>query len=84
PLRSLEDLLEDEHLLATGFWSSADHPTEGRLRLPAPASRFSATPAEVRRLPPRLGEHTREVLAEAGFTEAEVGALLGAGAARQM
>jgi crotonobetainyl-CoA:carnitine CoA-transferase CaiB-like acyl-CoA transferase len=84
PLRSLEDLLEDEHLQATGFWTMAEHPTEGRLRMPAPTSRFSATPADVRRLAPRLGEHTREVLAEAGFTEAEVDALLGAGAARQM
>jgi crotonobetainyl-CoA:carnitine CoA-transferase CaiB-like acyl-CoA transferase len=84
PLRSLEDLLDDEHLLATGFWSMAEHPTEGRLRLPAPASRFSATPADVRRLPPRLGEHTREVLAEAGLTESEIEALLRGGAARQL
>jgi crotonobetainyl-CoA:carnitine CoA-transferase CaiB-like acyl-CoA transferase len=84
PLRSLEDLLEDEHLQATGFWTMADHPTEGRLRLPAPTSRFSATPAEVRRLPPRLGEHTREVLAEAGLTAGEIDALIGGGAARQL
>jgi crotonobetainyl-CoA:carnitine CoA-transferase CaiB-like acyl-CoA transferase len=84
PVSRLEDLLEDEHLRATGFWSVAEHPTEGRLRLPAPASRFSATPAEVRRLPPRLGEHTREVLAEAGFAAPEIDALLEAGAARQL
>ena len=69
PLRSLEDLLEDEHLQATGFWGMADHPTEGRLRLPNPATRFFATPADVRRLAPRLGEHTREVLAEAGLAQ---------------
>ena len=84
PLRRLEDLIEDEHLTATGFWSLADHPTEGRVRLPAHPSRFSATPADVRRLAPRLGEHTREVLAEAGLAADEIDALLEGGAARQL
>jgi crotonobetainyl-CoA:carnitine CoA-transferase CaiB-like acyl-CoA transferase len=84
PLSGLADLLEDEHLCATGFWSTAEHPTEGRLRLPAYPSRFSATPAEVRRLAPRLGEHTREVLAEAGFGADEIRSLIDTGAARQL
>jgi crotonobetainyl-CoA:carnitine CoA-transferase CaiB-like acyl-CoA transferase len=44
---------------------------------------FSESPADVRRLPPRLGEHTREILAEAGLTAAEADALLGSGAARE-
>ena len=83
-LSRLEDLLDDEHLRATGFWTFAEHPTEGRLRLPAHPSRFSATPADVRRLPPRLGEHTREVLTEAGFGESEIEGLIGGGAARQL
>ena len=34
---------------------------------------FSEAPGAVRRLPPRLGEHTREVLHEAGLSEAEIG-----------
>ena len=84
PLSRLEDLLEDEHLRATGFWTVADHPTEGRLRLPAHPSRFSATPAGVRRLPPRLGEHTREVLREAGLAADEIDSLIDEGAARQL
>jgi len=75
-LSRLQDLLSDEHLRATGFWSIAEHPTEGRLRLPAHPSRFSATPAGIGRLAPRLGEHTREVLSEAGFDEAEIDALM--------
>lgn len=41
---------------------------------------FSRTPGEIRRLPPRLGEHSREVLRETGFSEAEIEALLASGA----
>jgi crotonobetainyl-CoA:carnitine CoA-transferase CaiB-like acyl-CoA transferase len=44
---------------------------------------FSATPADVRRLQPRLGEHTAEVLGEAGYDAAAIDGLLKSGAARQ-
>ena len=83
-LSRLEDLLDDPHLRATGFWRLDDHPTEGRVRVSAPPTRFSATPADVRRLAPRLGEHTREVLAESGFGEGEIDGLIAKGAARQL
>lgn len=63
-VNSLEELLDDPHLQATGFWEMRDHPTEGRMRFPAPPLQFSATPGTIRRLPPRLGEHTDEVLRE--------------------
>ena len=44
----------------------------------SPPARFSESPAAIRRLPPLLGEHTREILAEVGYSDAEVEALLGA------
>ncbi|WTZ06000.1 CoA transferase [Micromonospora sp. NBC_01392] len=47
---------------------------------PAPAPRFSATPTAVRRPPPRPGEHTDEVLADAGVDAARIAALRAAGA----
>jgi len=84
PVRTLEELLDDPHLLETGFWQTHEHPTDGTLRVPSPASRFSRTPTGVRRLAPRLGEHTREVLREAGYADAEVDALCAAGAARSL
>ena len=65
-VNSLEDLLVDQQLVATDFWTEFDHPTEGRIRMPAIATRFSRTEPEIRRLQPRLGEHSVEVLGEAG------------------
>jgi len=65
-VQDLEDLLDDPHLVATGFWEMHHHPTEGMLRLPASPLGLRATPPSIRGLPPRLGEHTEEVLREFG------------------
>ncbi|MBP0624381.1 hypothetical protein J8I82_31390 [Cupriavidus sp. LEh25] len=48
------------------------HPSEGMLRLIGFPITFSETPNTLRHLPPRLGQHTRELLAEIGFSEAEI------------
>jgi crotonobetainyl-CoA:carnitine CoA-transferase CaiB-like acyl-CoA transferase len=81
-VNSLESLLTDPHLEATGFWQVMEHPTEGTLRMPGIPAAYSKTPASIRRLPPRLGEHSREILREAGLGEPEIEALLASGAAR--
>ncbi|MCK6372382.1 MAG: CoA transferase [Gammaproteobacteria bacterium] len=82
-VNTLEGLTRDPHLEAVGFWQEVEHPTEGRLRMTRFPMTFSESPADVRRLQPRLGEHSREVLKEAGYADQEVDALLAAGAARQ-
>ena len=81
-VNSLESLLRDPHLEATGFWQIVEHPTEGTIRLPGIPAAYSKTPAAIRRLPPRLGEHSVEILREAGLSPAEVDALLASGATR--
>jgi crotonobetainyl-CoA:carnitine CoA-transferase CaiB-like acyl-CoA transferase len=81
-VNSLESLLRDPHLEATGFWQVVEHPTEGTLRLPGIPAAYSKTPAAIRRLPPRLGEHSVEILREAGVSAAEIDALLASGATR--
>jgi crotonobetainyl-CoA:carnitine CoA-transferase CaiB-like acyl-CoA transferase len=78
-VNGLDDLIHDPHLVATGFWKEFDHPEEGLIRTSAPPMNFSATPASIRRLAPRLGEHSVEVLREAGFGDAEIGTMLAAG-----
>ncbi len=78
-----EMLLEDEQLNASGFWRFVDHPTEGKLRMTDPPTRFSKTPSTVRRLQPLLGEHSAEILAEAGYAEDEIEELFGAKVTKQ-
>ncbi len=82
-VNTLDGLLEDPHLKAVDFWQEIDHPTEGRLRMTRFPYTFSETPADVRRLQPRLGEHSVEVLREAGLAQAEIDALLAAKATTQ-
>jgi crotonobetainyl-CoA:carnitine CoA-transferase CaiB-like acyl-CoA transferase len=82
PVNTLEDLFEDEQLAATGYWQEVEHPTEGRLRMPGIPPRFSKTPPEVTRLQPRLGEHSVEVLREAGYAQPEIDAMLKSGATK--
>jgi crotonobetainyl-CoA:carnitine CoA-transferase CaiB-like acyl-CoA transferase len=68
PVLSPEDLLDDEHLSALGFFQREEHPSEGELRTIGIPVRFSRTPGEVRRLAPRLDEHREEILLEATET----------------
>ncbi len=68
-VNDLEDLLNDPHLVSVDFWKLIEHPTEGLLRLPANPIEMSATPPSIRRLPPRLGEHTAEVLRSIGYAD---------------
>ena len=82
PVHSLEDLFDDEQLAATGFWKEIDHPTEGRLRATGIAPRFSRTAPAIRRHQPNLGEHSAEVLREAGFSTAEIDRMVAGGVTR--
>jgi crotonobetainyl-CoA:carnitine CoA-transferase CaiB-like acyl-CoA transferase len=69
PMNALDDLIDDAHLAAKGFFVDVDHPSEGRLRMPGVAAQFSRTNGSASRPAPRLGEHSREILREAGYAE---------------
>jgi crotonobetainyl-CoA:carnitine CoA-transferase CaiB-like acyl-CoA transferase len=72
PANSLPDLLTDAYLKETGFFATAQHPVEGDVAVTAIPPAFSATPGAIRRLWPTLGEHTDEVLREAGLSDAAI------------
>lgn len=82
PLHTLESLLADPHLAATGFFGQEEHPSEGRLRTMAYPSTWSVTQPAASRPAPRLGEHSAAVLREAGYTDERIEALVRAGATR--
>lgn len=79
-LKTPETLLDDPHLSAVGFVELQDHPTEGRIRTFREPSRWSKTQPASQRPTPRRGQHNGEILAEAGFSSAEIDALAECGA----
>ncbi len=79
-MNTLESLKDDPHLNAVGFWQDMDHPTEGPIRMTRFPVNFSETPADVRRHAPILGEHSAEILREAGLSQQEIDALVASGA----
>ena len=81
-VNALEDVYDDPHLRATGFFQTMDHPSEGRLTMPSPPVNFEKSPSSVRLHPPKLGEQSVEVLREAGLADAEIEAMVASGATR--
>ena len=76
PMHDLESILQDPHLVSTGFFSVVDHPSEGRIRSMKASVKWSQTPAETTRLAPRLNEHGPEILGEAGYSADEIAELV--------
>ncbi len=69
PVLAPEDLLEDEHLQAIGFFQREVHPSEGEVRTMGIPVSFSRTPGDIRRLAPLLDEHREEILLEAAKSQ---------------
>lgn len=79
PLGRVETLVDDPHLSATGMLRMVDESGERARRVGAPVRWGAARPDPG--VAPRLGEHTRAVLGEAGYSAAEVDAIIAGGAA---
>jgi crotonobetainyl-CoA:carnitine CoA-transferase CaiB-like acyl-CoA transferase len=76
---SLDDLFADPYLTETSYFEPYQHPVEGDVVIPAIPARFSASPPNVHRAWPQLGQHTREILAEAGLSAAEIDSIIHTG-----
>lgn len=79
PVQDCGQVGEDPQVLARGLKQEIEHPVAGKVPVTAPPWVFSGERPAIRRPPPRLGEHTREVLSEAGCSEGEIADLLRSG-----
>jgi crotonobetainyl-CoA:carnitine CoA-transferase CaiB-like acyl-CoA transferase len=77
---TIDELMTDPHLKDVGFFREEQHPTEGKLRRSKPANTFSGGMRQEQGHAPLMGQHTREILREAGYGDADVEKMIAAGA----
>ncbi len=75
PVLTRTQMLSNPQVVANGIIVETEHPQAGRIRQARPAARFSGTPATISRGGAALGEQTAQVLAEIGYSAAEIEAL---------
>jgi len=76
-------VLEDPHLADTGLFQKVEHPTEGTLTNLRNPVRFATYTPALRNIAPHIGENSREVLQEVGYTDAQIEDMIAAGAVAQ-
>jgi crotonobetainyl-CoA:carnitine CoA-transferase CaiB-like acyl-CoA transferase len=69
PILRRGEIIHNEQVVARGIITEFDQPTVGRVRQPKPAARFELNESAIGGPAPRIGEHSREVLAQLGYDE---------------
>ena len=72
PINDIPTALNNEQVLARHMVQEVADPKLGKIKVLGPVAKLSATPATVRTAPPRLGEHSNEVLGELGYSPAQI------------
>jgi len=75
PVQHLGEVLNDPQALANNYVVEFEHPSHGRVKLPGYPARFSEAEVGTRAAAPTLGEHSREILLDLGYTEEELSVL---------
>jgi crotonobetainyl-CoA:carnitine CoA-transferase CaiB-like acyl-CoA transferase len=81
PLHSLASIMDDPHLKAVGFFENNEHPVEGAVRTMRVPTSWSVSQPQHSSPAPALGQDTKAVLREIGYSEEEIGSLLAEGSA---
>ena len=81
PVQYVDGLLDNEQAIANGLVIEQEHHAGGKMKLVGPLSNWSENTLEAKLPSPALGQHTTEILAEAGYSAAEIASLLESGAA---
>jgi formyl-CoA transferase len=83
PILTLDRVFQNEQVQHTGMERRVQHPTAGEILLTGFPYRFSEGELDVEHAPPLLGQQTREILAEAGYSAKEIDALISEGVAAE-
>lgn len=83
PVLNVGQMLNDPQVLHRKMVVEVDHPRIGKVKTLGFPVKFSDTPAAIQTAAPILGQHTREVLHEYGFTDADIDRMIAAGAAQE-
>jgi crotonobetainyl-CoA:carnitine CoA-transferase CaiB-like acyl-CoA transferase len=72
PVNFIEEMFDDEQVLANDYTVEVEHTLVGRIKMAAPPFAFSRTPLRINRASPALSEHADEILGETGFSDERI------------
>jgi alpha-methylacyl-CoA racemase len=72
PVYAIDEVFDDPHVQARGMVTEVQHPEFGPIKQVGVGPKFSETPGAVRTTAPKRGEHTADLLREAGYSDAEI------------
>ena len=72
PVQTPSEVLQDQQALENNYIVDFDHPSHGPMKIPGYPIHFSKTPAGTKSAAPEMGQHTDEILTEAGYTMSDI------------